>query len=206
MIRSRWFRVEYLIFLLAIAVRIIPGPRIIDDAYITFRYSQNFLSGNGLVYNPGEAVLGTTTPLYALLISLIALFFRGSLAPYPQLALGINAFADGFTCLLLMKLARRLGFPKAGTIGALLWALSPMSVTFAIGGMETSFTILLLMGSLYMYSIHRPVATALLAYIPCRSTSVRCSTFDLGAYRIPVLRIPHPTIRERENGCLQPAK
>lgn len=163
MIRSRWFRVEYLIFLLAIAVRIIPGPRIIDDAYITFRYSQNFLSGNGLVYNPGEAVLGTTTPLYALLISLIALFFRGSLAPYPQLALGINAFADGFTCLLLMKLARRLGFPRAGTIGALLWALSPMSVTFAIGGMETSFTILLLMGSLYMYSIHRPVATALLA-------------------------------------------
>jgi hypothetical protein len=162
-IRSRWLRAELLIFILAIAVRIIPGPRIIDDAYITFRYSQNLLSGNGLVYNPGEAVLGTTTPLYALLLSLIALFFGGSQAPYPLLALGINAVADGITCLLLLKLAHQLGFPKAGFVTAILWALSPMSVTFAIGGMETSLTILLLMGSLYMYSTHRPVASALLA-------------------------------------------
>jgi arabinofuranosyltransferase len=40
-----------------------------------------------------------------------------------------------------------------------------MSVTFAIGGMETSIFILLLLGSLYMHSTHRPVAAALLAAI-----------------------------------------
>jgi hypothetical protein len=159
----RWFRVEYLIIILAIVVRLIPGPRTVDDAYITFRYSQNLLNGYGLVYNPGEAVLGTTTPLYALLLSLIATFFNGSQAPYPVLALTLNAFADGLTCLLLIRLGRHLGYPRAGIATGLLWALAPMSVTFAIGGMETSIDILILMGSLYMYSMHRPVLAALLA-------------------------------------------
>lgn len=159
----RWFRVEYLIVLLAIAVRLIPGPRTVDDAYITFRYSQNLLNGYGLVYNPGEAVLGTTTPLYALLLSLAASVFGGSQAPYPVIALWINALADGITCFLLLRLGRKVGYTNAGLATGLLWALSPMSVTFSIGGMETSFFILILMGSLYMYSTHRPVPAALLA-------------------------------------------
>lgn len=159
----RWFRVEYLIVLLAIAVRLIPGPRIVDDAYITFRYSQNLLNGYGLVYNQGEAVLGTTTPLYTLLLSVFASFFGGAQAAYPVIATWINAFADSLTCLLLVRMGRQFAYPNAGLATGLLWALSPMSVTFSIGGMETSFFILILMVSLYMYSTHRPVLAALLA-------------------------------------------
>lgn len=37
-----------------------------DDAFITYRYAYNLASGVGLVYNPGERVLSTTTPLLAL--------------------------------------------------------------------------------------------------------------------------------------------
>jgi len=37
----------------------------LDDAYITFRYAQNLAAGLGFVYNAGERVLGTTTPLCA---------------------------------------------------------------------------------------------------------------------------------------------
>ncbi len=40
-----------------------------DDACITFRYAQNLAWGAGFVYNAGEHVLGTTAPLYALLLS-----------------------------------------------------------------------------------------------------------------------------------------
>ncbi len=29
-----------------------------DDAYITFRYADNLLAGESLVFNPGERVLG----------------------------------------------------------------------------------------------------------------------------------------------------
>jgi hypothetical protein len=37
-----------------------------DDAFITLRYARNFAEGQGFVYNRGETVLGTSSPLYAL--------------------------------------------------------------------------------------------------------------------------------------------
>lgn len=41
-----------------------------DDAYISFRYIQNFTDGNGLVFNIGERVEGYTNLLWVLLLSL----------------------------------------------------------------------------------------------------------------------------------------
>lgn len=38
-----------------------------DDAYITYRYGQNLAEGRGLVFNPGERIMGSTSPLHALL-------------------------------------------------------------------------------------------------------------------------------------------
>ncbi|MDQ6739848.1 MAG: hypothetical protein M3021_05655, partial [Actinomycetota bacterium] len=40
-----------------------------DDSYITYRYAQNLPAGHGLVFNLGERVLSTTTPLYTLLLA-----------------------------------------------------------------------------------------------------------------------------------------
>jgi hypothetical protein len=39
-----------------------------DDAFITYRYAENFARGRGLVFNPGEPVLGTTAPGWAALL------------------------------------------------------------------------------------------------------------------------------------------
>ncbi len=44
-----------------------------DDPYITFRYAKNIATNNGFVYNLGERVLSTTTPLYAIILSGIGL-------------------------------------------------------------------------------------------------------------------------------------
>ncbi|MDP6777925.1 MAG: hypothetical protein QGI83_14300, partial [Candidatus Latescibacteria bacterium] len=41
-----------------------------DDPYITYRYARNIAEGHGFIYNPGESVLGTTAPLYALILAL----------------------------------------------------------------------------------------------------------------------------------------
>ncbi len=136
--------------LIALAARAIPGPRTIDDAYITFRYARNLVEGAGFVYNPGERVLGTTTPLFALAMALIA-FVTGR-SDYPTLALVVSALADTATCTLLYLLARRLlGSRVPATALALLWAITPMSVTFAIGGMETSVFILWMTATLWLY-------------------------------------------------------
>jgi hypothetical protein len=43
---------------------------VIDDAFITFRYSWNFVHGHGLTYNPGERVEGTSSSAFALLVAI----------------------------------------------------------------------------------------------------------------------------------------
>ncbi|MBN1313205.1 MAG: hypothetical protein JXB30_17485 [Anaerolineae bacterium] len=40
-----------------------------DDVFITYTYSRNIAQGQGFVFNPGERVQGTTTPLYTLLMA-----------------------------------------------------------------------------------------------------------------------------------------
>jgi arabinofuranosyltransferase len=42
---------------------------IVDDAYITFRYSKNLINGYGLSYNPGVKVEGTSSLLWSLILA-----------------------------------------------------------------------------------------------------------------------------------------
>src|ERR1700675_5151721 len=42
-----------------------------DDPFITFRYAENLRAGLGFVYNPGEHVLSTTTPLYTVILAVL---------------------------------------------------------------------------------------------------------------------------------------
>ncbi len=156
-------RAQILIPLLAIAAHLIPGPRTIDDAYITFRYARNLISGTGLVFNPGEHVLGTTTPLYSLLMAGLALVTGGAQAPFPILAWALNALAAAAGAYLLILLGASLGSRRAGLAAAAVWAVAPMSVTFAIGGMETSLFIALMLATLYLHLSERPVAAAAFA-------------------------------------------
>lgn len=147
----------------ALLARTLPGTRTIDDAYITFRYARNLLAGEGFVYNAGERVLGTTTPLYGGLMALLGAFTGGADAPFPALALAANAVFDAAACLLLLRLGRRLGAPAAGTAAACVWAVLPFSVTFAIGGMETSLFVLLLTATAAAHLEGRHAPAALLA-------------------------------------------
>jgi hypothetical protein len=153
--RSAWLAAAA-IAAVALVARLLAGPRTIDDAYITFRYARNLAEGLGPVYNAGQPVLGTTTPLYA---GLMSLAWALGLNALPAVALVVNALADAVVAVLLYRLALRLEaggpHPRVASVVAvglgLAWALSPMSVTFAIGGMETSVVILFLVASFTSY-------------------------------------------------------
>ncbi len=160
-VRRAILRAEVLIGAAAFLARIVPGPRTIDDAFITFRYARNILAGFGPVYNPGEAVLGTTTPLYMALMAALGLVSGGSHAPFPILAWLVNAAADAITCWVLIRLAQAFGQRNAGLAAAAVWAVAPWSVTFAIGGMETSVFVLLASATFYFHSTDRPIPAAL---------------------------------------------
>jgi hypothetical protein len=149
-------------FLLAFSARMLPGPRTIDDSYITFRYARNILAGEGFVYNSGEAVLGTTTPLYTLVMVVMGAVSGGTQAPFPELAMLINALADGLTAVLLYLLGKHFKQTLAGIGAALAWSVASHSVTFAIGGLETSLVVLLLVGTSYYYLTNRVTLAAFL--------------------------------------------
>ena len=136
--------------LVALIARVATAPHPIDDAYITFRYAQNLATGAGLVYNPGEAVLGTTAPLWALILALGRLL---GFADLPWLATVLSALCDAASAALLVLCARQLGLgPLASLLVGLAWALNPMSVAFATGGMETSLFVLLALTVLSLVS------------------------------------------------------
>jgi hypothetical protein len=148
------------ITIVALGVRLLAGPRTIDDAYITFRYARNLAQGLGFVYNPGEQVLGTTTPLYTLMM---ALAWLAGLRDLPILAMALNSLADAATAIVLYWLGLKLGRSRLVAAGAgLAWALSPMSVTFAVGGMETAFVILALVAAFAAYVAGRSRLSAAL--------------------------------------------
>lgn len=149
------------ICLLAVLVRLLPGPWPVDDAYITFRYARNLAQGAGLVYNPGEWVLGTSTPLYTLLLALLA---RLGLGDLPVLAIGVNALADGATVGVYYRLARRAGQTTLmALLGGLVVAVYPISVRYAVGGMESALAGLLITLVAWLYLVDRPDASVIAA-------------------------------------------
>ncbi|HET9765963.1 MAG TPA: hypothetical protein VFS60_03895 [Thermoanaerobaculia bacterium] len=72
----------------------------IDDFFITYRYAQNLVAGDGLVFNPGEHAFGTTAPGYALLLGAAAALTR-----LPVHWLGEAATVLGLVLLALLGAA-----------------------------------------------------------------------------------------------------
>jgi len=65
----RWLVGAALLAGVAVAVGLSYGACSQDDAFISFRYAQNLVDGNGLVFNPGERVEGYTNLSWTLLMA-----------------------------------------------------------------------------------------------------------------------------------------
>src|SRR5688572_9321172 len=121
------------------------GFRPFDDTYITFRYSLNLASGHGFVYNLGEPVLGTTAPLWAMLLALCA----AAGIPIEQSSLVIALLCDAASAFLLFGLLRSLGFGAGIPLAAALLFLGFFDYfSLARSGMESSFFVFLVLGAL----------------------------------------------------------
>lgn len=117
-----------------------------DDSFITFRYAENIASGKGFVYNQGERVLGTSTPLYTLLLAFLVKLGL----PIVLFARLVNVAADCITAVLIFLLLRQYRFGVA-TLAAFFYVLFPRVVVWSISGMETSLYVLFIAASLCCY-------------------------------------------------------
>jgi arabinofuranosyltransferase len=123
-----------------------------DDALITARYAAHFAGGDGLVYNPGEPVLGTTTPLWALLLAGTAAL--GIDVPSASQWLGIAAHGAAAAIASLI-FARRGAAPSRQAVAGLLVAVCPTLLAFAGSGMETALCVALLALFVLLYEAER---------------------------------------------------
>jgi hypothetical protein len=152
-----------LIVLAALAARLyllFTTHRTAEDFYITLRYAENIAHGHGFVYNPGQHVLGTTTPLYTLFLALCD-WFSLNATLCGQLA---NVAADSLTCYAVWRLARAtLGGhgESAGLVAAAVLAIWPPSLYWSISGMETGLVTLCGVVALVVTAERRPYALAL---------------------------------------------
>ncbi|MEZ5965983.1 MAG: hypothetical protein R3F56_19260 [Planctomycetota bacterium] len=111
-----------------------------DDAFISFRYAENFLNGHGLVFNVGERVEGYTNFAWTMLVA-AGMHFGVEPETFTHWA-GFACFAT--TVGLLLAASRRASGGAAWMpIAAMGLALNTHAQLFATCGLETSLFVLL---------------------------------------------------------------
>lgn len=132
------------LLVLALEVRAFAGlPH--DDAFIAYRYAENLALGHGMVFNPGERVLGFTSPLHVLLAALLHVLVGHEALPRAMSALGCVAWTAQ-ALVVYRLLAGGLGRVPAAAVALLL----------AVGGagsahwvaLETNLAVALSLGAL----------------------------------------------------------
>lgn len=127
-----------------------------DDPYITFRYARNLLEGHGFVYNVGQRTLSTTAPLYGLLLAMLGHLWDD----LPALSNILSAFALVTSAALLLCFSASRGQRVPGMIAALLLSLSPLLVRTL--GVETCFSVMLILGGFLAYDRSQDLLAAVL--------------------------------------------
>ncbi|MBN1680436.1 MAG: hypothetical protein JW966_09085, partial [Anaerolineae bacterium] len=128
-----------------------------DDVFITFAYSRNIAQGEGFVFNPGEHVQGSTTPLWALLLA-------GVYWITPDLLHAGNLLSGLFllvTAGFAVDLLRRDTSFFARAALAITLAVSPL--IYVSYGMETLFYCAILTGGLWLWHRDRRPAAMIAA-------------------------------------------
>src|ERR1035437_2201833 len=121
-----------------------------DDIFIALRYVQNFIAGNGLVYNIGERVEGFTDFLWLMLISLFSKFHFNPLTTTQVLGI-LSSVGTLILCTIIgYKLSKKNNVFILPFITIAL-ALNYDYNVWATSGLETSFFTLLLCASFYIF-------------------------------------------------------
>lgn len=139
----------FILALIGLGVGFWASRILLDDAMITFRVAENLAYGRGFVYNLGERVQVTTTPLYTLVL-VPGVWLTGSA---PAAALVLNIVLAGLIPVLVYDLGRRLSGRITGVGGALLLTLAPLLIIAF--SMESYLYVSLILVSLDAYVARR---------------------------------------------------
>ena len=137
-------------------------PEAAEDAYITFRYARFFAEGHGLVFNPGQRVMGFTSPLWTVWMSVGFLFHLS-----PILWSRVSSIAADAVTLLTVAAMLRASISRASAWSfGVFFAAWPYFSAMTASGMENGVMFMLMAVSaatLWRRHALGPVALAALA-------------------------------------------
>lgn len=135
-----------------------------DDTFIHLQYAKHLAAGNGFVFNVGENVYGSTSPLWvALIADGIALGLDGL---WTARALGLAATL--WSVVLFLQLMRRnLRLPELRALATITWAGHAWMIRWSLSGMETALAVALVLAGFVAFTEgrqwgSRPVRTGAL--------------------------------------------
>ncbi|MEW6403469.1 MAG: hypothetical protein AB1649_16860 [Chloroflexota bacterium] len=121
-----------------------------EDAFITFRFAQQIAAGNGFVYNMGQPIYGTTTPLLTLLLAGWLKYISGDVVLGARL---LNLLASGGMLFFTWRTLRFLGRSASEQIFVLIAILmSSRLIYMNTQGMEMPLVLCLMAASWYTFA------------------------------------------------------
>lgn len=163
--RTRAVFVVALALLLYGAMLVPIADFVTDDTYIHLQYAKHFRDGQGLVFNTGERVYGTTSPLWSMGLGLIGRTGVDLLLLCKVLSMlfGALSIVAGSVALRRFVDAWVSGHGYGARRAELAWALGTLAfsvdawlVRWSASGMETSFATFLVAGGFAAYFGQRP--------------------------------------------------
>ncbi len=122
-----------------------------DDAYIFFRYAQNFATGEGLAFNPGEPSFGITSVLWTLLLGIFS--WASGLEVSVASKILCAVLFSGSVWILARLVYKRTQDRALALWAGLLTAVCPPLVFSAVSGMEIALNLFLFSGLAASYFI-----------------------------------------------------
>lgn len=157
-----------------------------DDAYITLKIARNIADGNGFVYNLGERVLVTSTPLYALVIGVLAHLSGASVL---DVASNVNFSLDIFNLVLISCIAyRSFRNPWIGAFSGLLAAASKESVISSSILMESSLCCSALLVATWFLTVRGNMAEMLCGFVGALAALIRPEAHAFSEARVLTIR------------------
>lgn len=141
------------------------GDALIDDTYIHLTYARNFRDGHGLVFNVGERVFGTTSPLWSLGLGVLGRtgVDLDALAHVLSILFGLASIGAVALALRRVVAATVSAEGYASGRGELAWACGVLAfatdawlVRWSATGMETSCGVFLVAAGFAAYFARRP--------------------------------------------------
>ena len=167
-VNGRYTRIEMigLVLAMTLAMCLMWPVRgyVTDDTFIHLQYARHLAEGKGFVFNHGERVYGSTSPLWvALIADGMALGFDGL-----HTARVLGGAATLLSVWLFLQLMRRsLRLPELRALATSAWAGHPWMIRWSLSGMETPLAVALVIAGFVAFTDgkqwgSRPVRTGAL--------------------------------------------